>query len=83
MNDRNKICAVLYYLSAAFCYISCVLNLFFSESGKDTSMGILWLCIGSTFLCLGSANMKIWKDKQNDTPDEENKDKKSKEETEE
>jgi hypothetical protein len=25
-------------------------------AGNDNSMGFVWLCLGSTFLCLGSVN---------------------------
>ena len=42
-------------------HLAAILNIF---GGNDTSMGIVWLCLGSTFLCLGPLYLK--KNKEND-----------------
>ena len=52
--DKNKKLAIIYYLAAAVCYI-CACIWF---CGKNTSLAVVWLCIGSTNLCLGSVWMK-------------------------
>ena len=39
--------------------------LFGFTSGNENSMAIVWLCLGSSFLCLGSTHKK----KENNTDD--------------
>jgi len=41
--------------------LAAILNIF---GGNDTSMGIVWLCLGSTFLC--PAPLYLKKNKEND-----------------
>ena len=64
-NDKKKnelrATATLFYIVAAIDYL---VALSYFIGGGDTSLGIMWLCIGSTFLCLGAANTKRWKDEQ-------------------
>lgn len=47
----DKISSILFYIAAALFYLAAIVYLV----GRDTSTGIVWLCLGSTFLCLGSA----------------------------
>ena len=56
-NDNpNKIVSILNYFSAVCFYIVSVINFM----SKDNSMGIFYLCLGSTFLCLGT----VWLNKK-------------------
>ena len=55
-NDKkNKIVAILNYFSAVCFYIVAIINFV----NKDNGMGVLYLGLGSTFLCLGS----VWLNK--------------------
>ena len=47
-NKSNKIVSVLNFLTS-FCFYICAIINFINDSG----MGALYLCLGSTFLCLG------------------------------
>ena len=53
---RNK---SLYYLTCVLFYIVAIINFF----NSDTTTGVVWLCLGSAFLCLG-ASQSNKKDKQ-------------------
>lgn len=53
---REKICAILYYTASVCFYLAAAIQFF---SGNDTSMGVVWLCLGSTMLCLAS----VWLNK--------------------
>ena len=72
-NDKKKndlrASAILFYIVALIDYLAA---LSYFIGGSDTSLGVVWLCIDSTFLCLGAANTKRAKDEQNN-PDEEEK----------
>ena len=50
--------------------LHCISSVFHSvsycfTSGNESSMAIVWLCLGSSFLCLGSTHKK----KENNTDD--------------
>lgn len=50
--------------------LHCISSVFHSAaigftSGNESSMAIVWLCLGSSFLCLGSTHKK----KENNTDD--------------
>ena len=79
-NDKKKnelrATATLFYIVAAIDYLAA---LSYFIGGGDTSLGILWMCIGSTFLCLGAANTKRQKDEQDKADEEENPDDKTEE----
>ena len=72
-NDKKKnelhATATLFYIVAAIDYLAA---LSYFIGGGDTSLGVVWMCIGSPFLCLGAANTKRAKEEQNN-PDEEEK----------
>ena len=55
-----KISSTLFYIAAVLLYLAAFINVF---GGNNTSMGIIWLCLATTFLCLGSAFLK--KSKEN------------------
>ena len=60
-SKNNNTHAVLFYVSSVLCYLTAILNF---VNGNNTDTGILWLGLGSTFLCVGSAlTMKSQKDK--------------------
>ena len=57
---KLKISAILYYVAAILYYISAVINF----AGENSNyMAGLWICIGSTSLCLGISHSK--KSKEN------------------
>ena len=57
---KLKLSAILYYVAAILFYISAVINF----AGENSNyMAGLWICIGSTFLCLGISHSK--KSKEN------------------
>ena len=57
---KHKITATLYYVAAILSYISAIINF----AGENTKyLAGLWICIGSTFLCLGISHSK--KSKEN------------------
>ena len=58
-DKTNRTTSVLYYFSAICFYIASI----FDFANKDNSMGIVHLCLGSTFLCLGSVYLNKDKDK--------------------
>ncbi len=45
----------LFYLSGLLFFLSAALNLF---TGEDRSTAVVWLCLGSSFLCLGHSHQK-------------------------
>lgn len=49
-NNKNKIITFLYYFASICFYIVSITNFI----DKDSSMGVIYLCLGSAFLCLGS-----------------------------
>ena len=57
---KHKITAMLYYVAAILSYISAIIN-FAGENSRY--LAGLWICIGSTFLCLGMSHSK--KSKEN------------------
>ena len=57
---KDKISATLYYVAAILFYISAIIN-FAGENSN--SMAVIWICLGSTFLCLGLSYSK--KSKEN------------------
>ena len=60
MKKSKKISSTLFYVAAVLFYLAAILNIF---CGNNTSMGIVWLGLGSTFLGLGSLYLK--KNKEN------------------
>ena len=57
---KHKITASLYYVAAILSYISAIIN--FAGDNSKYLAGI-WICIGSTCLCLGISHSK--KSKEN------------------
>lgn len=59
-NSRSYIIvSILHFISSLFCYIAAIIN-FINNGG----FGVLYLCLGSTFLCLGAVWLNIYKNKQ-------------------
>ena len=46
---------ILYYIASALFYMASILSF---TSGGNPSMAVVWLCLGSSFLCFGSAFKK-------------------------
>lgn len=53
---------VFYLISVAF-YVLSVMNFI----DRDSSQAVIWMCLGSTFLCLGS--VELTKEKKSDGKD--------------
>ena len=45
----------LLYLSGLLFFLAAALNFF---TGENRSTAVVWLCLGSTFLCLGASQQK-------------------------
>ena len=60
-NESNKIVSVLNLLTSFCFYICAIIN-----SINDSGMGALYLCLGSTFLCLRS----VWLNKDKKDKDD-------------
>lgn len=56
----------LFYIASFFFYIASIIGF---VSGNSNSMAVVWVCLGSSFLCLGSAHEK----KENDETNTDNK----------
>ncbi len=61
--DFKKPWIVFYLISAAFYAVSV-----FNFIDKDSSQAVIWMCLGSTFLCLGSVELS--KKKKSDGRDD-------------
>lgn len=46
---KEKITAVLFYFASVFFYVAAIVGFI-----RGNSMAIVWLCLGSAMLCLGS-----------------------------
>ena len=53
---------ILFYIASVLFFIVSAIGF---TSGNENSMAIVWLCLGSSFLCLGSTHKK----KENNTDD--------------
>ena len=62
-----KLSSTIFYLAAAAFNIAAVVSFFWL---KDRSLAIIWMCLGSTFMCFGSVYLN--KSKKDDTKDKEN-----------
>ena len=54
--------SILFYIASVLFFIASAIGF---TSGNESSMAIVWLCLGSSFLCLGSTHKK----KENITDD--------------
>ena len=45
----------LFYPRGLLFFLAAALNFF---TGEDPSTAVMWLCLGSTFLCLGASQQK-------------------------
>ena len=65
---KYKICSILNYMSAMAFYLAATINLL---NADHHSMGLVWLCLGSTFLCLGSLCLKKLKENKDNKDEKE------------
>lgn len=57
---NERILILIYFIGSIGAYITAALNLI----GKyNTSMGVVWLCLGSAMLCFGSVELNKIKKK--------------------
>lgn len=56
--ERNR--SALFYIASVLFFIASAISF---ASGNENSMAIVWLCLGSSFLCLGSTHKKKENDK--------------------
>lgn len=54
---------IIFYLVSAAFYVASVINFI----DRDSSQAVMWMCLGSTFLCLGSVELS--KQKKSDGKD--------------
>ena len=54
--------SILFYIASVLFFIASAIGF---TSGNENSMAVVWLCLGSSFLCLGSTHKK----KENNTDD--------------
>ena len=54
--------SILFYIASVLFFIASAIGF---TSGNESSMAIVWFCLGSSFLCLGSTHKK----KENNTDD--------------
>ena len=54
--------SILFYIASVLFFIASAIGF---TSGNESSIAIVWLCLGSSFLCLGSTHKK----KENNTDD--------------
>ena len=47
--------SILFYIASVLFFIASAIGF---TSGNESSMAIVWLCLGSSFLCLGSTHKK-------------------------
>ena len=47
--------SILFYIASVLFFIASAIGF---ASGNENSMAIVWLCLGSSFLCLGSTHKK-------------------------
>jgi len=48
---NRRITGTLFHLASILFYVASIITF---ASGNDNSMGVVWLCLGSAFLCLGT-----------------------------
>lgn len=58
-DKTNRVESILYYFSSVCFYIASILDFV----NKSSSMAVVHLCLGSTFLCLGCICLNKEKDK--------------------
>ena len=54
--------SILFYIASVLFFIASAIGF---TSGNESSMAIVWLCLGSSFLCLGSTHKKKENNKTN------------------
>ena len=68
-NSNKKIAGIYYFASLCF-YIAAIINFI---NGDNNSMAVVFLCLGSSNLCLGSVYLNKDKDKDRDNVNKNNK----------
>lgn len=59
---KLQVCATLFYIAAALFYVAAIVH--FGKSNQTA--GGIWLALGSTFLCLGTAANRTKKGKDDE-----------------
>ena len=64
-NSNKKIAGIYYFASLCF-YIAAIINFIINFiNGDNNSMAVVFLCLGSSNLCLGSVYLNKDKDRDN------------------
>lgn len=58
----NKVNGTFFYVAAALFYLSAIMHFV----GSHPSAGVIWLGVGSAFLCLGSVHARKEKERKED-----------------
>ena len=61
--NKNKTNSILYYICSVLWYLAAILKF---ATGNNNSLGFVYICLGSSFLCLGSMHVKEAKDNNDD-----------------
>lgn len=56
---NNKLISTIMYVASAILNVVGIITL---VSGNADGMGFVWICVGSSLLCLGSALSRRWQD---------------------
>lgn len=70
MNNKNKMCAILWYIAAVGEFIAAIVCFV----GPVKYLGGMNLCISSLMLCIGSGYLSKFKKEQNNKKTTENRD---------
>lgn len=64
---KENISSILFYVASTLFYVAAIINL---AGGNRNSMAVVWMCLGSAFLCLGSLHKKKDKESRDDSKKE-------------
>ena len=66
-HKEYKVSSTLFYLASVLFYISAIIIF---VGGNHNSMAVVWLCLGSSFLCFGSLHKKKADESEKDSKQE-------------
>lgn len=52
---KKKVTTILFFAASIICYVVAIIKF---ATDTDSSMGGMWLCIGSALLCFGIVNLE-------------------------
>ena len=60
---KGKVTTILFFAASILCYVVAIIKF---ATDTDSSMGGMWLCIGSAVLCLDVVNLEKTKNKNSE-----------------